>query len=205
MKITRMERSQHVRERVLVYTEEGAPLRLTEREVLDFDLYAGRELTAAEVSALQAAGQNSQLRAAAAQLASGRMCSRREMCDKLTRRGADEQQAADTLDWLEGLGAIDDAAYAGVIVRHYGASLYGRRRVCQELQRRGISRELWEDALCQLPDAAQAVRAYLRARTKGAALDEKTRKRLGDALLRRGFVWNDIRPALNELGGEIEE
>ena len=30
-------------------------------------------------------------------------------------------------------------------------------------------------------------------------------KKLSDALLRRGFSWSDIRPALNRLGEEIDE
>lgn len=204
MKITRMERSRHVRDRVLVYPEEGAPLRLTEREVLDFDLYAGRELTSAEVSALEQAGKDSHLRAAAAKMASGQMLSRREVCRRLEKKGADAAAAEETADWLTELGAVDDAAYAAAIVRHYGRALYGGRRAQQELQRRGIPRELWEAALLELPDSGEAVRAYLRGKCRGAA-DEKTRKRLGDALLRRGFSWNDIRPALNELGGDIAE
>ena len=36
-------------------------------------------------------------------------------------------------------------------------------------------------------------------------LDIWCTKKLGDALLRRGFSWSDIRPALNRLGEEIDE
>ena len=54
----------------------------------------------------------------------------------LFKKGATEEQAADTADWLETLGAVDDEGYAGVIVRHYGAMGYGPGRVKQELHGR---------------------------------------------------------------------
>ena len=114
------------------------------------------------------------------------MLSRKELTGKLSRKGIDPDTAEETADWLESLGAVDDAAYAGIIARHYAASGYGPGRVRQELQKRGVSREVWDDALSQLPDSAAL-------------------KKLSDALLRRGFSWSDIRPALNRLGEEIDE
>ena len=205
MRITRIENSKHVQERVLVYLEEGDPLRITQNEFLQFGLYQGMDLSPELVVQLQNTGRRSESRAAAARLASGRMLSRKELTDKLNRKGIDLDMAEETADWLESLGAVDDAAYAGVIARHYAAGGYGPGRVRQELQRRGIPRQLWEDALSQLPDSAEAIDRFLRKKLGGRAPDRAMLKKLSDALLRRGFSWNDIRPALNRLGGEIEE
>ena len=204
MRITRIENSKHVQERVLVYLEEGDPLRITQNELLQFGLYQGMDLSPAVVVQLQASGKRSESRVKAARLASGRMLSRKELTDRLNRKGIDPDTAEETADWLEELGAVDDAAYAGVIARHYGGS-YGPGRVRQELQKRGIPRELWDDALAQLPDSAGAIDAFLRSKLKGKAPDRATLKKLSDALLRRGFSWQDIRPALNRLGEEIDE
>ena len=205
MRITRIENSKHVQERVLVYLEEGDPLRITQNELLQFGLYQGMDLSPELVVQLQNTGRRSERRAAAARMASGRMLSRRELTDKLNRKGVDPDTAAETADWLEALGAVDDAAYAGVIARHYAAGGYGPGRVRQELQKRGIPRELWDDALFQLPDSAEAIDLFLRKKLGGRTPDRAMLKKLSDALLRRGFSWNDIRPALNRLGGEIEE
>ena len=133
MRITRIENSKHVQERVLVYLEEGDPLRITGHELLQFGLYPGMDLSPQLVVQLQAAGQRSEGRVKAARLASGRMMSRKELTDKLSRKGIDPDTAEETADWLESLGAVDDAAYAGVIARHYAASGYGPGRVRQEL------------------------------------------------------------------------
>lgn len=205
MKITRIENSKHVQERVLVFLEEGDPLRITGHELLQFGLYPGMDLSPQLVVQLQAAGQRSEGRVKAARLASGRMMSRKELTDKLSRKGIDPDTAEETADWLESLGAVDDVAYAGVIARHYAASGYGPGRVRQELQKRGVSRELWDDALSQLPDSADAIDRFLQKKLSGRTPDRATLKKLSDALLRRGFSWSDIRPALNRLGEEIDE
>lgn len=205
MKITRIENSKHVQERVLVFLEEGDPLRITGHELLQFGLYPGMDLSPQLVVQLQAAGQRSESRVKAARLASGRMMSRKELTDKLSRKGIDPDTAEETADWLESLGAVDDAAYAGIIARHYAASGYGPGRVRQELQKRGVSRELWDDALSQLPDSADAIDRFLQKKLSGRTPDRALLKKLSDALLRRGFSWSDIRPALNRLGEEIDE
>ena len=205
MRIVRIENSKHVQERVLVFLEEGAPLRITGHELLQFGLYPGMDLSPQLVVQLQAAGQRSESWVKAAQLASGRMMSRKELTDRLGRKGIDLDTAEETADWLESLGALDDTAYAGVIVRHYAAGGYGPGRVRQELQKRGIPRELWEDALSQLPDSGEAINRFLQKKLGGRTPDRIMLKKLSDALLRRGFSWSDIRPALNRLGEEIEE
>lgn len=151
MRIERIEKSKHKQERVLVFLEGGDLLRITGAELLRFGLYKGMDLSPALVVELQAAAQQSQLKQTAARMASGRMLSKKEVQHRLTKKGATEEQAADTADWLETLGAVDDEGYAGVIVRHYGAMGYGPGRVKQELHRRGVPRELWDEALAQLP------------------------------------------------------
>jgi regulatory protein len=139
-------------------------------------------------------------------MASSRMLSKKELTDRLRRKGADPDEAAEAAERMEELGAVNDSAYAGVVVRHYAAMGYGRGRVEQELYRRGIPKELWEDALRELPDSADAIDAFLRSKLKGRQPDRAELKRLSDALLRRGYSWNEIRPALNRLGEtEIEE
>ena len=205
MKIKRIEASKYVQERVLVYPEEGDPLRITRAELLQFGLHQGMDLPPELVVELEKSGKRSSLRAKGAQLASGRMLSKKELQEKLVRKGAEEEEAQDIALWLEELGAVDEEAYAGILVRHYAAAHYGKKRIVQELQRRGIPRELMEEALAQLPEPCEAIEGYIAAKYKGRSLDFDERRKLGNALLRRGFDWHDIRPVLNALGEEIEE
>ena len=205
MRIAKIEKSKHKQERVLVYSEEGDLLRITQAELLPIGIYPGAELSEEQVEALKAAARRSETEIRAARMASSRMLSKKELTERLRRRGAEPGEAAEAASRMEELGAVNDSAYAGVVVRHYAAMGYGRGRVEQELYRRGIPRELWEDALGELPDSAAAIDAFLQSKLKGRKPDRAETKRLSDALLRRGFSWNEIRPALNRLGEEIEE
>ena len=57
-----------------------------------------------------------------------------------------------------------------------------------------------------MDDPAEAIDAFLRKKLRGAELsDPKVRKRLSDALARRGFRWEDISAGLRRLGAEPEE
>ena len=92
-----------------------------------------------------------------------------------------------------------------MLVRHYSAQGCGPARIRDELYRRGVPRELWDEALETAPDAQETLACVIASKTRGKPLNEKDYKRLSDALLRRGFSWQDIRPALSRLGEELPE
>lgn len=204
-RIERIQPSLHKKDRVLVYLTGGDLLRITPEELLRFDLRSGMDLAEDVLEELRRAAARSQTRQRAAELAAGRMLSRKELSDRLVKKGADPREAQETAQWLADLGAVDDAAYAGVIARHYAAMGYGPGRVRQELQRRGVPRDLWEDALAQLPDPEEAIDKFLTAKLRGKTPDRATLQRLSAALQRRGFQWQDIRPALARLDRDMEE
>ena len=65
--------------------------------------------------------------------------SRKMLIDKLTEKGASDEEAAEVADWLCETGVVNDARYAELVVRHYARKGYGRRRITEELYRRGRS------------------------------------------------------------------
>ena len=83
--------------------------------------------------------------------------SRKMLLDKLTGKGISNTDAEEVADWLCGLGVVNDERFAGLVVRHYAAKGYGKRRICDELYRRGIDRELWDTALDELPETDDTV------------------------------------------------
>lgn len=204
-RIERIQPSLHKKDRVLVYLTGGDLLRITPEELLRFDLRPGMDLAEDVLEELNRAAARSLTRQQAAEMAGRRMLSQKELSDRLVKKGTDPQEAQETARWLADLGAVDDAAYAGVIVRHYGGMGYGAARVRQELHRRGVPKELWDEALEQLPPPEEAIRKFLRTKLRGRPLTPEDSRRLAAALQRRGFGWQDIRPALNELGQEIDE
>ena len=205
MKVERIERSKHKQERVLVYLEGGNLLRITESELLRFGLYVGLDISPETVVQLQKSGARSETRVRAANMISARPLSKKELTRRLVQKGSEADDAGAAAAYLENIGALDDAAYAAMLVRHYSAQGCGPARIRDELYRRGVPRELWDEALAQLPPAADAVRKVVAARLRGRPMTQEDSRKLAAALQRRGFSWNDIRPVLNEWGQEIDE
>ena len=205
MTIERIEASRHKKGRVLVFLEDGACLRITEQELLDFGLRSGDELDDKTLQRLKEAAGVSNVKATAADLVGKRAMSRRDLERKLQNRGASETEARYAAEWMEAIGAINDADYAAVLARHCADLGYGPQRVREKLYEKGVPRELWDDALDALPDSAGQIDAFLERKLRGRVPDQREKKRLCDALLRRGFSWGDIRAAWSRLGAEITE
>ena len=205
MTIERIEASRHKKGRVLVFQEDGACLRITEQELLDFGLRSGDELDDKTLQKLKEAAGVSNVKATAADLVGKRAMSRRDLERKLQDRGASETEARYAAEWMEAIGAINDADYAAVLARHCADLGYGPQRVREKLYEKGVPRELWDDALDTLPDSAGQIDAFLERKLRGRVPDQREKKRLCDALLRRGFSWGDIRAAWSRLGAEITE
>ena len=205
MRIERLEPSRHKQGRVLVFLEDGACLKVTEQELLDFRLRAGEELDEGALERLRQAAGLSNTRTAAANLIGKRAMSRRDLERKLREKGASEADARYAGEWLEAIGALNDEAYAAALVRHYSGRGYGARRIREKLYEKGVPRELWDEALEQLPESEEPIDAFLAAKLRGRLPDEKEKRRLTNALLRRGFSWGDIRAAWGRLGEETED
>ena len=189
MKVERIERSKHKQERVLVYLEGGNLLRITESELLRFGLYVGLDISPETVVQLQKSGARSETRVRAANMISARPLSKRELTRRLVQKGAEADDAGAAAEYLEEIGALDEAAYAAMLVRHYSAQGCGPARIRDELYRRGVPREL----------------CVIASKTRGKPLNEKDYKRLSDALLRRGFSWGEVKTALRTAGAALTD
>lgn len=205
MRVERVEASKHKKGRVLVFLGDGACLKITEQELLDFGLRSGDELDEETLKRLKEAAGVSNTRVAAADLIGKRAMSRRDLERKLQEKGASETEARYAAEWLEAIGALNDAEYAAALVRHYSRLGYGPARVREKLYEKGVPRELWEDALEELPADGGQVDAFLRSKLRGRTPDEKEKRRLTNALLRRGFPWGEVKAAWRRLGEEMQE
>ena len=191
-------------DKILVEFEGGESLRSTLAAVTDARLYVGMELDEDAFAALKRSSSRGLERQKALELLSRRPHSRRELKDKLLRRGVSEEDAEDCVQWLSDRGFLDDEEYAGAVARHYAAKGYGAGRVRSELQRRGIDRELAADTLSDLPDNAGKIDAFL-ARKLTDVNDREAVRKVSAALFRRGFSWEEIRAALRRFDSNIEE
>ena len=193
MRIERVQASAHKKGRVLVFLEDGACLKITEQEALDFGLRTGDDLDGRRLEQLKKAASVSNVKATAADLIGKRAMSRRDLERKLQEKGASQAEARYAAEWLEAIGAINDADYAAILVRHCAGLGYGPARIREKLREKGV------------PDSAWQIDRFLAAKLRGRAPEEAEKRRLTSALLRRGFAWGDVREAWSRLGAEILE
>ncbi|MBR0311395.1 MAG: RecX family transcriptional regulator [Oscillospiraceae bacterium] len=205
MRVERIERSKRKQERMLVHLEGGDLLRITEDELLRFDLYTGLDISPETMVELQKCAARSETRVRAVNMISARPLNKKELQKRLRGKGAADADAEAAAEWLEEIGALDDLAYAKTVVRHYSANGYGEAKLRDELRRRGVPREHWDEALADAPDPAETIARVIASKTKDGALGDRELKKLSEALLRRGFAWRDVRAALSALGEEIPE
>ena len=205
MRIDEVKKSERKKGRFLVRLEDGNILRVTEEELLRFGLRAGLELDGETMEAVKASVKASSARAAAANMIGSRALSKKELTKRLIKKGNDEADAQAAADWLEDIGAVNDAGYAAALVRYYGGKGYGTARVREELRRRGVDRELWDEALEEMPETAEILDRLIQKKCKGDLSDPREKKRVSDALMRRGFSWGDVKAAMGRYAEMTED
>lgn len=205
MRLDFLKPSQRKKGRFLLTLENGTVLRVTEEELLRFGLREGMELDDEVLREVQRSAKTSDTRTRAANMISARPLSKQELHKRLVQKGSVEEDAAAAVEWLEDLGAVNDEEYVAALVRHYSARGYGPLRIREELRRRGVPRELWDNALEERSDSSEALDALIQKKCKGDLNDPKERKRMTDALLRRGFSWSEVKAALGRYTEILED
>lgn len=205
MRIEELKPSKRVQGRWLAVLEDGSILRVGEGEVIDFALYAGKELTQEEGEQLAASARRTGLKEKTLELLTRKPMSRKELERKLVEWEAGEEEIASLCARMEELGFLNDAAYAVQVVRHYSQKGCGEHKLRDELYRRGVPRDLWEDALAQAAEPADAIDAFLRKKLAGKEPDRKELKKVSDALMRRGYGWEEISAGLRRYGADTED
>ena len=197
MRIVRLYSPSGDPDRIRAALESGEELAVDAQIVAEFGLCVGLELDDEALETLKKAISARRSKKRALRMIGTRAMSRREITDRLARRGGDRAEAEETAGWLERIGALDDREYAKMIVRHYSARGFGPAKVKSELFRRGVGRDLWPEALEELPDEEEAIGRLLAGRLGPGSAPADMKKTM-DFLLRRGFGYESVRAALRQ-------
>ena len=184
--------------RYYVQFEDGSTMRLYRQTVEDFGLYSGKELGEEEMKALRDSAGQMSAKMRAVRIVSASNVSKRDLEERLVRKGEDPRQAKEAVRWMEDLHLVDDRNTAEQVVHSCISKGYGLARAKQALYEKRVPKEYWEDALADYPDQMEKILSFLRSRLDGES-DQRDVKRAVDALLRRGHSYGRIREALNQL------
>ena len=198
MRIDRLKTTPDRAGRYWITLDNGEKLALYRQTVEDHALYTGKELTDEEWKALQESAGKMSARMRAVRIVTASAVSKRDLQERLVRKGEDPTQAQEAVAWMESLSLVDDRKTAEHVVENCIRKGYGLSRAKQALYEKRIPKELWDDVLADYPDQIDKITGYLSARLTDPE-DEKQVRRAIDALIRRGHRYGDIRRALSNL------
>ena len=184
--------------------EDGTKLALYRQTVEDFGLYTGKELAEEEMQQLLTAAGQMSAKMRAVRIVSATNVSRRDLEERLVRKGEDPLQAREAVAWMEDLHLVDDRNTAEQVVHSCISKGYGLARAKQALYEKRIPKEYWDEALADYPDQWEKIEKFLRSRLDEDS-DEKQVKKAIDALLRRGQSYGTIRRVLSEMTYDSED
>jgi len=184
--------------------EDGKKIALYRQTLEDFGLYSGRELSDAEWKQLQEAMGKMSARMRAVRIVSASNVSKRDLEERLVRKGEAPHQAKEAVEWMSDLHLVDDRNTAEALVHSCIAKGYGLQRAKQALYEKRIPKEFWEEALADYPDQMEYILKFLRSRLDEESDDREVRRAV-DALLRRGHSYRHIREGLNLLSMDSDE
>ena len=204
MRINSLKTSPDRAGRYWVTFEDDSRIGLYRQTVEDFGLYTGLEMTDEEFTRLLEATGKMSAKMRAVRIVSATNVSRRDLEERLVRKGEDPQQAKEAVQWMEELHLVDDRNTAEQIVHSCISKGYGLSRAKQALFEKRIPKDFWEEALRDYPDQLDKIESFLRSRLD-ADSDEKQKKKAIDALIRRGHSYGKIRQALYNLSFDSED
>ena len=190
--------------RFWVTFSDGTRLGLYRQTVEDFGLYPGKELDEQELERLNVEAGKMSAKMRAVRIVSASSVSKRDLQQRLVRKGEDPEQAKAAVAWMEDLHLVDDRATAEQVVRSCIYKGYGLQRAKQALYEKQIPKAYWDEVLEDYPDQLGKIQDFLRARLD-ADSDEKQKKRAIDALIRRGHSYGAIKKAMDALSFETED
>ena len=190
--------------RYWVTFSDGSKQALYRQTVEDFGLYTGMEMTEEEHEALLTAAGKMSAKMRAVRIVSATSVSKRDLQERLVRKGEDPEQAKEAVQWMEDLHLVNDRNTAEQVVHSCISKGYGLQRAKQALYEKRIPKDYWDEALEDYPDQMDKIQSFLRSRLDEDSDDKQVKKAI-DALLRRGHSYSTIRRALNTLSFDSED
>ncbi len=190
--------------RYRVVFENGEVMRLYRQTVEDFCLYAGQELSDQQLQELHTAAGAMSAKMRAVRIVTASNVSRRDLEQRLVRKGEDPMQAREAVQWMADMSLLDDKRTAEQIVSRCISKGYGLARAKQALYEKRIPKELWDEVLEDYPEQTEKIMDFLNARL-GEDPSDRDVKRAIEALLRRGHSYAQIRRAMAQLTVDDQE
>ncbi|MFL5759382.1 MAG: regulatory protein RecX [Thermomicrobiales bacterium] len=207
--ITKIAAQEHNPNRVSVFLDGEFAFGIGLDAAASQQLDVGQELPSERVKEIKIADEIGRATESALGLLAARPRSVREIRDRLRRKGYEPATIDRAIEKLEGWNYVDDTEFARYWVENRSAHKpRGHRLLEQELRQKGVDRELVKKVISAAEiDEAAAALDLARAKFPSYKNEDPqvARRKLIGFLQRRGFDYDVIKPALDQLFGEIDD
>jgi regulatory protein len=200
MKITRIEPQKKAPGRVNVYVDDEFSFGISDKLLIDFDLYKGKEVEEKEIDKYKEGDSLSKCLDKAYHFLSYRQRSEKEMRDKLLEK-YEEKTVEEAIERLKEYNLINDAEFSRMWVEQRGMGR-GKRALSFELKRKGIDKDIIEEALEKIdPDKEyESALRLVKGKHKYKNLDRnEAYKKIAPFLSRRGYGYDTIKRVISEI------
>lgn len=204
--ITLLERQKNNKERVNVYLDGEFAFGLNEMDAVL--LRKGQQLSESEIDELRQKDAVVKAVDAAAQLLSYRPRSTQEIRQRLLKKSFNDVVVDTAIEKLQRLGYLDDRAFARFWIEDRNRfKPRGRRALSYELRNKGIDDSTINELLDEIVDESDGAyeAAQKRVRSMRGKTQREFKQKIGAFLQRRGFGYDSVNNALNQLIQEITD
>jgi regulatory protein len=205
MKITALPPQKHDPDRLSVFVDGELRMGLSAEIALAAGLRIGQPVDEAALLELERRDRGWQAREAALRLLAVRPRSAAELLRRLRTKGYEPEIGEEVIARLRELGMVDDAVFAGTLVRdRVRLRPQGARRLANELRAKGVDEETAHTAIRETMEGEDtderelARRAAEKWRPRAGEEPASARRRLHGYLARRGFDSDVILEVLDQ-------
>ncbi len=171
---------------------------------MSLGLYNGKEIDEDELAELRETVNVRRAYNYAVSLLARRDHSEKELLDKLRVKGY-KDGAVKAVEKLKTGGYVDDERFARLFTRELQTlKKYGKRRIEQELYRKGIDRDIIGEVLDETEFDKSELVSLIERKYGRYLSDEKGIQKTVNSLLRMGYSYGEIRDALKHIGENTE-
>jgi regulatory protein len=214
MVITKVERQKKHPSRVSIHIDNQYAIGIHKEVLLQSGLRVGDQISERTIDELKKQEELHKARDAAVRLLSHRARSEKELRDRLKQKGFSLEGIKMVLDSFARSGLIDDLEFARAFAHDkLLRKPIGKLMLAHQLRQKGIGKEVIGHVLSEVFEKVKedeyavelARNRFQRFKSAFEKLEPiKQKKKLSDYLAHRGFEWEAVAKAVNEVLGEAE-
>ena len=203
-KITSIEVQKKQRGRFSVFIDGEFSFGISDIDLYNLGLAVGDVVTEEQMALIEETIDVQKCRDYAVNLVSKKMYTKKEIAEKMQKKGFSKTATDGVMDILEEYGYVNDDLYAEMYCE-YQSRKFGAKKIRYDLQMKGISQEIIQKHICKIENRDELME-LVKLKIKGKTVDIKERQKIVRHFLSKGFDYDAVKSCIDSVcGNETED